>query len=92
MTIENKVKESFNECCQLINERGKVYGSIELTYRIIAELWSIRAGVEIKPSDVCDMIEDIKWVRSKATPGHHDSGVDGVNYKAFAYALREQGT
>jgi hypothetical protein len=89
-TVEVRVTEMLDECKDLIEERGKTHGPIDKTFLAIAALWSVRAGVEIKPSDVCDMLEDLKSVRSKANPGHHDNGVDGVNYKAFAYALREQ--
>lgn len=91
MTTEDKIVKMFNECEGLISERGKTHGPIDSTYRTIAKLWSIRVGTIIKPSDVCDMLEDMKWVRSKAKPDYHDNSVDGINYKAFAYALREGG-
>ena len=92
MTAEVRIVEMLDECKDLIEERGKTHGPIDDSYRIIAALWSVRAGVEIKPSDVCDMLADMKYVRSKANPSHHDNCVDGVNYTAFAYALRENGT
>ena len=91
MSVEKKTLELFSECKILIGERGKTHGPIEETYKIIAGLWSARVGVSIMPSDVCDMIEDMKWVRSKKKPNHHDNCADGVNYKAFAYILRERG-
>ena len=91
MTIDIRTVELFDECKSLIDERGKTHGPIEETYKIIAGLWSIRVGVSIMPSDVCDMIEDMKWVRSKNKPNNHDNCTDGVNYKAFAYLLRERG-
>jgi hypothetical protein len=90
--IELKVEEMLDECKGIVRERGKVHGAIDKTFLAIAALWSVRAGVEIKPSDVCDMLEDLKWVRSKENPGHHDNSLDGVNYKVIAYALRECGT
>jgi hypothetical protein len=92
MTAEVRIVEMLDECRDLIEERGRIHGPIDDSYRIIAALWSVRAGVEIMPSDVCDMLEDMKWVRAKVNPAHHDNSVDGVNYKAFAYALRENGT
>ena len=89
MTAEVRVAEMLDECKVLIDERGKTHGPIDKTFTAIAALWSIRAGVEIKPSDVCDMLADMKYVRSKASPDHRDNGVDAVNYTAIAYALRQ---
>lgn len=91
MTIELTVTEMLEECAALMEERGAKYGPIDETFKKLACLWSIRTGVSVKPSDVCDMMEDLKWVRAQNMPAHHDNGPDAVNYKAFAYALRERG-
>ena len=91
MTAEVRVAEMLDECKDLIEYRGHTHGPIDKTFLAIAALWSVRAGVEIKPSDVCDMLADMKYVRSKVSPDHRDNSVDGVNYTAFAYALRENG-
>ena len=89
--IEVSVSELFAECDKLVIERGEKYGSIEETFSTLACLWSIRSNTQILPSDVCDMLEDLKYIRSKKTPAHHDNGADAVNYKSFAYLLREKG-
>lgn len=94
-TVENEIDKMLDECKDLVSKRGKIHGPIDETCRTIASLWSVRTGVNVRPSDVCDMLEDLKWVRSKAQPDgryHHDNSVDGINYKTFAYALRERGS
>jgi hypothetical protein len=91
LEIETARSEMIVKSDELVVERGEKYGPVAPTMKLLARLWSIRTGATVRPSDVCDMMEDLKWVRSKVTPSHDDNGPDAINYKAFAYALRERG-
>ena len=91
LSVEEAREKMVRESDLLVIARGKNYGPVDASMKTIACLWSIRTGTNVQPSDVCDMMEDLKYVRSKESPNHYDNGPDALNYKAFAYALREKG-
>ncbi len=81
----------FDECKAVLVDRAETHGDLGLSYRHVAALWSARLGVSVRPSDVAFCLADIKYVRHRFNPDHHDNGVDGVNYTAIGFTTDDSG-
>lgn len=73
-----------DEAKAIIAERGKTYGGIEDSFDRAAKLATLKLGKDVTPYDVAIILESVKDARRAADPQHHDSHVDGINYRAFA--------
>lgn len=83
-----------DEARAAVSARGGVYRPPAINFGQIAERWSLhlsqRLGyaVPVSASDVADMMEQLKEVRSLADPTHWDSLVDRVGYLICAAEIR----
>jgi hypothetical protein len=68
---------------QLIAQRGKIYGDIELNMQRAAKIASLKLNMEITPYMVVTILESVGDSRLAETPSHSDAYVDGINYRAF---------
>jgi hypothetical protein len=66
-----------NPNIQLIKKKKKKYGN---NFDKIAELWSQRFGIDIKPEDVALALAELKTVRIEFDPSNFDSLQDRANY------------
>lgn len=73
-----------DEAKAIIAERGKQYGGIEDSFDRAAKLASLKLDKAVTPYEVAIILESVKDARRAADPTHHDSHVDGINYRAFA--------
>lgn len=74
MNIADKAKEIIE------GDREKTYGDPSKNLTMIAGMWSAYIGVEIKATDVCNMMSMLKIARLKNQPSHEDSKVDLIGY------------
>jgi len=63
-------------------DRAADHGNMEDNFSMIAGLWSVYLGKEIKPYDVGAMMTLLKTARIKSNPAHLDNWVDGAGYMA----------
>lgn len=89
MTIVNTPNEMLIKSAELISERGQNYGTIENNFQLIADMFTLRAGREFHPWEVCVLLECVKDARMFANPTNIDNYLDGINYKAFAALFAE---
>jgi len=75
--------EILNQAGQIINQRGKDYGSIEENFLRSAQIASLKLNVEITPYMVATILESVKDARIATSPQNADSYLDGINYRAF---------
>ena len=89
--ILDLVGEIYDEGKAILADRAATHGDLGLSYHMVAALWSARLGVTVRPSDVAFCLGDVKYVRHRFNPNHHDNGVDGVNYAAIGFATDDSG-
>jgi hypothetical protein len=87
----NDPREVLAAASALIDERGLTYGGIERSFNRAADLASLKLNMEISPYMVAIVLESVKDARRAENPSHVDSHLDGINYRAFAFTLRNQG-
>jgi|TARA_R110000796_G_scaffold139159_1_gene255265 hypothetical protein len=63
-------------------DRAEEHGNMGDNFAMIAGLWSVYLGKEIKPHDVGAMMTLLKTARIKSNPAHLDNWVDGAGYMA----------
>lgn len=63
-------------------DRAATHGSPEDTFGLIAQLWSARLGVDLRPDQVAVMLIDLKTARAWGNPGHVDNWADIAGYAA----------
>lgn len=80
-------REVLSAAKALIDERGLAYGGIERSFNRAADLASLKLNMEITPYMVAIILESVKDARRAENPRHADSHLDGINYRAFAWAL-----
>ena len=68
---------------QIIAQRGKLYGDIELNMERAAKIASLKLNMDITPYMVVTILESVGDSRLAETPSHEDAYVDGINYRAF---------
>lgn len=83
-------KKMLEEAIALIDERGAEYGGIEQNFERAADLSSLKLNVNITPYMVAIILESVKDARRAVNPNHYDSHLDGLNYRAFAWALSQR--
>ena len=82
------VKDILIEAAALIDDRGVNYGGgIEANFERAASLASLKLNRHISAYDIAIMMESVKDARRAIAPGHYDSHIDGINYRAFALVL-----
>jgi len=82
--------ELLDECAQILNSRGSVYGSSRSNHERISELWSAYYGSFISPMQVSLMQLLVKVSRLSETPNHKDSVKDIIGYAAIYSELHDQ--
>lgn len=81
-------KQILQHAIDIIGQRGETYGGIENSFNCAAKLASLKLDCVITPYMVAIILESVKDARRAASPDHFDSHLDGINYRAFAWALR----
>lgn len=81
-------KQILQQAIDMIDERGEAYGGIESSFECAAKLASLKLDCVITPYMVAIILESVKDARRASNPDHFDSHLDGINYRAFAWALR----
>lgn len=77
-------KDFLKEAARILTERGAVYGDVVEDFDRAARIASLKLDRPITPYDVVVILESVKDSRRAKNPGHFDSHVDGINYRAFA--------
>lgn len=77
-----------SECLKVQQERGKQYdasGTGERSFDAAAEAFNCITGKDLRGSDVCLLLQMVKYVRQYRTPDrmHQDSVLDAVSYGAL---------
>lgn len=83
----NDIADIYNSALEIINQRGRNYGGVEASFERAAIIASMKLNVLISAYDVAVIMESVKDARRAVDPGHADSHIDGLNYKAFAMML-----
>jgi hypothetical protein len=74
-----------NEAIRVTAERNSTHGSAEEQFSHCANLWSSYLGINISPTDVCQLMALLKMSRSKiGNPNVTDHYVDQCGYAALA--------
>jgi len=63
-------------------DRADQHGDMESNFTMIADLWSVYLGVEVKPHDVGVCMSLLKIARIKSTPENADHWQDSCGYMA----------
>lgn len=76
------------ECLKVQQERGKQYdasGTGERSFDAAAEAFNCITGKNLRGSDVCLLLQMVKYVRQYSSPDrlHQDSVLDAVSYGAL---------
>lgn len=76
------------ECLKVQQERGKQYdasGTGERSFDAAAEAFNCITGKDLRGSDVCLLLQMVKYVRQYSSPDrlHQDSVLDAVSYGAL---------
>lgn len=74
LSLEDKAREIID------GDREQTHGDPAKNLKVIAGLWSAYLGVEIKATDVCNLMGLLKIARLKNNPFHEDSLVDLKGY------------
>lgn len=83
--MTHKHTEILQTAIEATAERNGTHGKAEDNFAHTAALWSAYLGVEIRPSDVCQMQVLAKISRTKVgNPRHSDHYVDQCGYSALA--------
>ena len=83
----NEVEKIYQSALAIINQRGQNYGGVEDSFERAAVIASLKLNNYITAYDVAVIMESVKDARRAMDPGHADSHIDGINYKAFAMML-----
>ena len=91
MTKEIDAVSILEECVVINKQRGQTYNGTSTTpersFKAIADIVNLKAGLSLKPSDVALILAELKYVRFKSAQQHgtvhKDSLVDSVNYQAL---------
>ena len=84
--------EILQEAERLITgDRQDTYGDARAMHGRIAAYWAAHLDHPVSASDVAVMMVLLKLARTKASPDHADSYVDGVGYLAIAGELATEG-
>ena len=83
----NDIADIYNSALEIINQRGRNYGGVEASFERAAIIASMKLNTHISAYDVAVIMESVKDARRAMDPGHADSHIDGLNYKAFAMML-----
>ena len=73
----------------IVANRGKAYGGIEQNFSRAAAIASLKLNKMFTAYEIAVILESVKDARRAETPNHYDSHVDGINYKAFAWVLKD---
>ncbi len=82
-----KIFDIYHSALSIVEKRGEAYGEIENNFERAAIIASMKLNVLISAYDVAVIMESVKDARRAVDPGHADSHIDGLNYKAFAMML-----
>lgn len=84
------------EAAQLVTvDRAKQHGSALDNFTLIAQYWTSHinsrygTALELKPNDVCDMMELLKVGRRNSSPGNIENSSDGCGYAALSYEMHQ---
>lgn len=80
----NDIADIYNSALEIINQRGRNYGGVEDSFERAAIIASMKLDAHISAYDVAVIMESVKDARRAVDPGHADSHIDGLNYRAFA--------
>lgn len=83
----NDIEKIYQSALAIIDQRGQKYGGVEDNFMRAAVIASMKLNAHISPYDVAVIMESVKDARRAVDPGHADSHIDGINYKAFAMML-----
>lgn len=80
-----KAKDILEQAASLVSgDRRETHGDAKASYQFIASIWSARLGVTVTAADVCWMMTDVKYSRSKFGAFNNDDFVDGAGYIGLA--------
>ena len=82
--------ELLDECAEILNQRGSVYGSSRSNHERISELWSAYYGSYISPMQVSLMQLLVKVSRLSESENHKDSVKDIIGYAVIYSELHDQ--
>ena len=95
-TVETFRELVLKEATQLVTvDRAKQHGSALDNFTLIAQYWSshinarYRTAIELKPNDVCDLMELLKLGRRNSSPGNIENSSDGAGYGALSYEMHQ---
>jgi hypothetical protein len=83
----NDIADIYNSALSIVEERGEAYGEIENNFKRAAIIATMKLNTQISAYDIAVIMESVKDARRAVDPGHADSHIDGLNYKAFAMML-----
>lgn len=83
----SEILKIYQSALAIIDQRGQKYGGVEDNFMRAAVIASMKLNTQISPYDVAIIMESVKDARRAVDPGHADSHIDGINYKAFAMML-----
>lgn len=74
--------EMLHDAAEVIEQRGKVYGSPKKDFERTAMMWSAIIGAPVQPQHVAMCMMALKISRLCETPNHADSWLDIAGYAA----------
>ena len=80
--------ETLRAAADLLEQRGKVYGSPQKNFRRIARIASVILGRDVSRYEVATILLAVKLGRMPEDPTYSDSYDDGINYLAFMKMFR----
>jgi len=79
---------AMNAAREILVERDITHGKASTGFGISAQMWSAYLGVEITPSQVCDMMALNKFARvANAQEPNPDNPIDIINYASLSLEL-----
>ena len=92
MGSEMCIRDRFERCHNIIQDREDSYGDARPLHQSIAKRWSSvlngKLRADIDEVDVARMMGELKAARMDHTGFHEDSILDQMNYLAIAYRLQ----
>lgn len=83
------LEKLFNECKEIIIDRGQDYGDAKESFKRIASYWGVYLGRELTAKDVAMMMTLMKISREQSGK-KRDNIIDGINYLALTEVLNEE--
>jgi len=73
------MSDLFKDVDKVLKERGEDYGDAEVSFKIVASLWSRILGIDLCSADVVMCMAALKFCREQVNP-KYDNIIDMIGY------------